>query len=116
MESKIKALLCEVGCEPKVIEYEDTLENMQELVGGYIEAITLDDDGATLWCNEEGKYNGMLPNRPLYDSKGNVADILYGNIFITGSNDEGETISLTEEQIKKYSGEFANYVTTIDLI
>lgn len=46
--------------------------------------------------NEEGKILGLEPNRRY----GN--DILVGNIVLVGNGEE-EFISLTEEQIKKYS-------------
>lgn len=49
--------------------------------------------------NEEGKILGLEPNRRY----GN--DILVGNIVLVGNGEE-EFISLTEEQIKKYSKMF----------
>lgn len=67
------------------------------MVGGYIEPFGMDDVIAIV--NEEGKILGLEPNRRY----GN--DILVGNIVIVGDGEE-EFISLTEEQIKKYSKMF----------
>lgn len=67
------------------------------MVGGYIEPFGMDDVIAIV--NEEGKILGLEPNRRY----GN--DILVGNIVIVGNGEE-EFISLTEEQIKKYSKMF----------
>lgn len=43
-------------------EIPNTLEAMQELVGGYIETVPLNMSGVILVCNEEGKLRGMKPN------------------------------------------------------
>lgn len=67
------------------------------MVGGYIEPFGMNDVIAIV--NEEGKILGLEPNRRY----GN--DILVGNIVIVGDGEE-EFISLTEEQIKKYSKMF----------
>lgn len=42
MSEKINVLLIEPGKYPKQIEIEDTLEAMQETVGGYIEEYMTD--------------------------------------------------------------------------
>lgn len=38
-----------------------TLEELQKIVGGYIEVVRL-DDGAIMIINEEGKLHGLPPN------------------------------------------------------
>jgi len=38
------------------------LDEMQSLVGGYIEFVTLDQEGLILCINEEGKLHGLPPN------------------------------------------------------
>ena len=43
------------------------LEEMQALVGGYIQAIYPFPDKAAVVCNEEGKNLGLPFNRPLFD-------------------------------------------------
>lgn len=43
---------------PIILEMENTLEALQEAVGGYIETITFASD-ACIICNEEGHLKGM---------------------------------------------------------
>lgn len=50
-------------------------------------------------ANDEGKYNGMEPNRRYGD------DIICGPFFICG-DDGGEFISLTDEQVEQYALQF----------
>lgn len=62
----MKALLIPVGEEPREVEVEG-LADLQELVGGTIDAVGwVFDDSPTLYVNDEGKVNGMLPNRVVY--------------------------------------------------
>ena len=48
------------GKAPEIREIENDLKPMQELVGGYIETVRLDD--ILIVCNEEGKLQGLAPN------------------------------------------------------
>lgn len=64
-------------------------------------------DDVDVVLNEDGKFNGSDPNRLLY-YKGQLIDILFGNIVIVDANEEGETISLSEEKINKYMKIFSN--------
>ena len=59
-EEKIKVLALLPMELPKEIELDNTLEAMQNFVGGLIECITLRDTGSevTLVCNDEGKLLG----------------------------------------------------------
>ena len=63
---KISALLVEPNKYPKMIEIDDTLEAMQEVVGGDIEEYMPFEDEVAIICNEEGKVNGLTPNRAVY--------------------------------------------------
>ena len=51
-------------------------------------------DGCLAIINDEGKYNGMEPNRRYKD------DIICGPFFICGNGGEGNFTSLTDEQIE----------------
>ncbi len=97
---KIKGLLVNVGEKPVVVEFEDTYENLYNFVEGRLEAVYLDND-VCLFCNEEGKLLGLEGNRALSNN-----DIIAGNFIIVGDNGEGENISLTDEQLKKYNNRF----------
>lgn len=55
---KISVLLVEPNKYPKMIEIDDTLEAMQEVVGGDIEEYMPFEDEVAIICNEEGKLQG----------------------------------------------------------
>ena len=52
------------GKEPELVEMDNTLEALQEAVGGYIETVTYAED-ACLICNEEGHLLGLPYNTTL---------------------------------------------------
>ena len=97
---KIRVLVCEVGKQPEVREIENDLSAMQQIVGGYIEAVGLEPQ-VHLICNEEGKLTGLPLNRPILGLLGG-SDIVCGNFFITRHDEEGENISLTDADIARY--------------
>ena len=99
-ENMIKVLKIEVGEPPEIKEIPNELSCLQHEVGGLIECVYL-DDGSIAVVNEEGKLNGMEPNRKL------GADIICGPFFICGDTLDGDFASLSEEQIQKYSEKFA---------
>jgi len=99
-ENMITVLKIEVGEPPKIKEIPNELSCLQHEVGGLIECVYL-DDGSIAVVNEEGKLNGMEPNRRL------GADIICGPFFICGDSLDGDFASLNEEQIQKYSEKFA---------
>ena len=65
-DDKIKVILFEPNKLAKVTEIDHTLEGMQRVVKGSIEAFYPFDDPVCIVCNEEGKLNGMQPNRAVY--------------------------------------------------
>ncbi len=99
---KIKGLLVEPYKLPKEIEIENTLDNLQSLVDGYIECVYLQNDNdIVLICNDEGKINNMPLNRDI------GYDIIAGPFFIVGNDYENADFqSLTDEQILKYKIRF----------
>ena len=101
MSKMIKVVLVEPNEKAKVTEIENTLENLQKIVGGYIECIYPFEDNVGLICNEEGKLIGLEPNRVLRDDDGNAVDIIFGTFIITGLT-EDDFGSLTDEQAEYY--------------
>lgn len=67
MEDTLKVLLVEPGQYPKQVEVENTLANLQKLVGGDIEPVYPWQEPVCIVCNDEGKLNGSPLNRPLED-------------------------------------------------
>ena len=54
----MKAIYFKPNEKPKIIEIENTLEALQEAVGGYIETVTAWSNGCFI-CNEEGILLGL---------------------------------------------------------
>ena len=103
---KIKILTIAPGRFPVAEEIEDTLEILQEKVGGLIQAVYPFDDDVALICNDEGKMINLPFNRALMIN-GFISDLLVGTFFICGAKvDEENFSSLTEEQIERYSKMF----------
>jgi len=98
MEKKLRALLVKENELPVEVEIPNTLNSLQKQVEGYIEYYYIPDtDDVVIICNEEGKINGMGPNREV------GRDIIFGPFLIVGDDyEQGETISLTDEQVSKY--------------
>jgi len=109
-EARIKVLVVEPQKQPYVKQIENSLEAMQSVVGGFIESHPADLTGADpdvdLIVNEEGKLTGLPFNRELRGLDGEVYDIVAGTFFVSRKDDEGESISLTEGDIKKYALKF----------
>lgn len=104
-EKQVKALMIEPYKHPCVVELECDLDSLQKAVSigapeqGLIEFVYLEDNVSIL-CNEEGKLIGLTPNRWLGE------DILCGVFYVVAENDEGELMSLTQEQQERYSKMF----------
>ena len=104
---KISVILIEPGKYPKRIEIEDTLEAMQETVGGYIEEYMPFDDEVAIICNEEGKMNGAELNRAIYSDDKEMLDIIAGKFFIAYAPIESEKLlSMPKDLMKKYEDKF----------
>lgn len=98
----MKVVLVEPGKQATVQTIGSSLEAMQSVVGGNIQAIYPFDDEAALVCNEEGKLMGMPLNRVLVDKDTNtVIDGIVGTFFVCGLGEEDFT-DLTDEQAKEY--------------
>ena len=93
----MKVIIKEVGKNPEVREIENELSVFQELVGGYIETVTLGD--VILICNEEGKLNGSPVNfRMGYDTINGTA------VFV--SSDGENFAGLDDWQIENIMSKF----------
>ena len=105
---KISVLLVEPNKYPKMIEIDDTLEAMQAVVGGDIEEYMPFEDEVAIICNEEGKVNGLTPNRAVYDEHSReMQDIICGKFFIVYAPFEAEKFqSLPPDLAEKYREKF----------
>ena len=102
MQRKLRALLIKENELPVEVEIPNTLSSLQKQVEGLIEYYYMPDiEDAVIICNEEGKINGMGPNREV------GRDIIFGPFLIVGDDAEiGESRSLTDEQISKFKNMF----------
>lgn len=102
MKEKMRILVVEPVKRPYVKEIDHTLEEMQKVVGGSIQALYPFEDRVGLICNDESKIlPGFLPNRALKDENGNVYDIIFGTFFIAGFGEE-DFCSLDDDLIEKF--------------
>lgn len=84
--------------KPETVAITKGLETLQGIVGGYITAADLPDmDDVYGFCNDEGLLIGLEPNfyRPVWK------DGIVGPAVFLGAGDEGESVSLSREQVKK---------------
>lgn len=86
---KIIVIVKEPGKAAHTKTIDNTLEELQRLVGGYIEPVPTNDDHLAVYVDEEGLLKHLEPN-----------DFgLVGTIIVTGFDpDTGNNVSLTEQQ------------------
>ena len=80
------------GKDPEVQWIDNSLEAMQKIVEGSIELVGVFQYPISLFCNEEGKLMELRPNIKI------GSDIIVGTLFVCSTDDEGDSISLTEQQ------------------
>ena len=89
--------------QPRIEEIENTLEAMQAVVGGLIQAIYPWDNHIALIVNEEGKLTGLPFNCALLDDDGEIADVIVGTFFLCYAPADSENFeSLPDTEIDKY--------------
>ena len=101
--------------EPVIEIIPHTLENLQGLVGGWLDVVRaggyLPDELAhtalakyDIWVNDEGLINNLPFNiclnvQALTEKRYEYAGILAGDIFLAGRDDEGNTTSIQLEDV-----------------
>lgn len=103
----MQILVVEPERKPEVREINDSLAEMQGIVGGFIQPIYPFEDSVALVCNEEGKFMDLPANQGLRDKNGQIYDIVFGTFFLCGSPaDCDHFTSLTSEQTARYQEQF----------
>jgi hypothetical protein len=107
-EPMIRVLKVAPGEQPEIVTLENELSALQRAVSigtdyvGLIEIIQISEE-VCLLCNEEGKLNGLKPNRRI----GNGTDILCGIFYLTGQTKDGDLASLPESAMQVCMKRFA---------
>ena len=102
----MKVLVVEPQKPCRVQEIE-SLADMQQLVGGDIEAVYPFQELVAVVCNADGKLLGLPMNRPLLDKDYLPYDIIRGTFFVAGLGQQ-DFVSLTDEQIQRYKSLYDN--------
>lgn len=93
----------------------DTLSMLQAGVGGYVDVVRL-PDGIDMWVGDEAAYtqpvnawasvlNGILDGQP----------VIWGPVVFASSTADGETVSLSDEQVARLAAWFADEVEAPDV-
>ena len=88
----MRVLKKEPAKAPEIIEIDNTLEALQEAVGGYIEVVPVHGTAVVFICDEEGKIKGYPPNFAI------PGDMLVGTVIVAGVSAD-EFRSLNDEEI-----------------
>ena len=106
-EKTINVLYLEPGKYARPMKIGVSVEAMQKAVDGNIECYYPFTDDACIVCNDEGKVNGMRPNRAIKNKDGQMMDIIFGPFFICDGRGE-ELGSLSKTAMNEYEKKFRN--------
>lgn len=98
----MKILVVEPCKHPYVEDIDSSLKSMQKIIGGGVHATLPFDDSVNVVTTDMAKLIEQPMNRVLRDDSGRIDDILCGTFLICGVSCNG-FISLTDEQIKRYT-------------
>lgn len=93
---KIKAVLQRPGELSEIVSIENTIREMNRIVGGLSTAVTIPDNSLTLIMNMNSNRKGTPNLKTLWGR-------IYGTVVIV-KDTKGEFISLTPEQIQSARG------------
>lgn len=99
-DEMIQVLVVESQKRPYVKEIRNDFRAMQDIVGGPIEYVYLNDE-VHIYCNEEGKLMGLTGNRRMDNG-----DVLAGTFFVCADDGQGGDVSLTNDQIAEFTAKF----------
>lgn len=88
----MKCILVKAGKESKIVDIDSNLENLQKIVGGYIEILypfsKMNLPTMAIICNEEGKIKNLKRNRIFTSDLYDIEDIIYGDFLIVDTDGE----------------------------
>lgn len=98
-ESMLYVLVVEPGRPPRLAYVAHTLDALKQIVGGELDIMQINDNGAVIVCNSRAKSSGLPPNRKIEGS------YIAGTFFISGF-DSGNFVSLPPKLRTSYSKRF----------
>lgn len=98
MEKEIYVAVKKVDEALDTKEIDNSLEACQEIVGGYIEMVAVNDDGLYLVCDEEGKLKGKDVNFAFN------SDLIVGDVFFVRVDEDGDFASITDKDLLEIDG------------
>lgn len=103
----MKIVVCEPGKLARIEEIDGTLEAMQKVVEGNIEATYPFKDPVALVCNEDGKAVCGWQNRAIIaeDDSEKIVDVVFGPFFLCGIG-EYDFVGLSDELAEEYKERF----------
>lgn len=109
----ITVLVIEPGLTPEIRRIPTganaELAGLQDIVGGFIEAVPLAPH-VSCYVNDEGKIQGLTPNRTLREGgapDGDIIDVVFGTFVITGYDPRtGRDVGLTDKQAEHWERVF----------
>ena len=97
----LDVLLVKPNEHPQNVSIGAELKDLQEAVGGSIDAVYPFADPVAIICHDEGKLMGLPLNRALRDEDGQMYDAVAGTFLVVGLGEE-DFASLTPELAQKY--------------
>ena len=98
----MKVIIVKPFTQPYTKEIKGDLRSMQEAVYPF------DDEEIALVCNEEGKLEGLTPNRFLLNRNNGVCDFICGDFFLCSAPADSENFeSMPDNLIQKYIDKFS---------
>lgn len=104
MDKTIKVITVIDGVLKVDDKFQNTLESIQQTVGGCFEAPviskTLLEHKIDVYINEEGKLINLPVSAILVTKDMHIVDDLRGNLIFVSHDEHGNTIGLSDEQIR----------------
>lgn len=89
-----------------------SLDYLQQTVEGLVDVVSLNHN-IDIWVNDEGLLQGLEPTIALVRNQ-EVLSLLVGNIVVASTNDEGETLPLTDEQVELFKKMISKDAVSVD--
>lgn len=103
--SKMDALLVKPNMFPQPVQIGCELEDLQDIVGGDIEAVSPFNEPVALIMDENGKMSEKEWNRALRDEHGKIYDIVAGDFLVVGLGEE-DFCSLSPDMMRRFEEHF----------